>query len=125
MFSPLLVQAATNAGLESRGAPPTPVMRLVAPGPVVARHTPGVPGKPTTGIGHHSGGPFVPRGHELDLRVVEDRVGDREGLPARDPESMTHTQRRQQLNSELATGHLFGYAWSFPRLRGRSTALEV
>jgi hypothetical protein len=43
----------------SSSASPTPVARLVAPGPKVPKHTPGAGPEPPANVGHHAGRPFM------------------------------------------------------------------
>ena len=63
----------------------TPVTRLVAPGPSVARAHAGAAGEPAVNVGHESGRLFVPRRDEAD-GTAQQRVHDVQILFAGDAE---------------------------------------
>ena len=89
-----------TSGCESRCAFAMPSMRLIAPGPRVARHTPGRPVKRAVGVGHERGAALVPGGDEADRRGGE-RVDHVEVLLARQAEDVLDPFVLEALDEEL------------------------
>ena len=73
-------------GERSRQAQPTPVARLVAPGPSVAMQKPGRAGHAAGDVGGEAGRAFVRGQHELDAALAH-RLHQRQHVAARDAEA--------------------------------------
>ncbi len=83
----------------------TPVMRLVAPGPSVAMHTPARAGQPAVDVGHERRALLVPRRDELD-RAVEQRVHHVDVLLAGNAEDVLDAFVLEALDQQLGRGHV-------------------
>ena len=78
-----------TVGTESSIASARAVIRLVAPGPLVATQTPTLPDGPCEALGGVAGGLFVAGLDVAEVRV-DDRVVHRQVRPAGDPEDVLH-----------------------------------
>ena len=96
--------AMATTGAWSMLASATPVTRLVAPGPSVARQTPARPGQPAVDVGHEGGGLFVAGGDEAD-RAVEQDIENVDVLFAGKPEDGLHALVFQTTHEQFGSLH--------------------
>ncbi len=91
-------------GERSSQALPTPVARLVAPGPRVATQRPGHPGQPAGDVGGKAGRAFVGGEHELDPALAH-RLHQRQHVAARDAEAALDAGRFQGGDDQIGVVH--------------------
>jgi hypothetical protein len=80
------LQVIAIIGERSRKAQPTPVARLVAPGPSVAMQEPGRAGHAAADVGREAGRALVRGEHELDAALAH-RLHQRQHVAARNAEA--------------------------------------
>ena len=91
-------------GERSSHAQPTPVARLVAPGPSVAMQKPGRAGHAPGHVGGESGRALVGGEHEIDAALAH-RLHQRKHIAARNPEAAGDARRLQRCDDQIGIVH--------------------
>ena len=92
------------SGERSRKAQPTPVARLVAPGPSVAMHEPGRAGQAAGHVGGEAGRALMRGQHEIDAAPAH-RLHQRQHVAARNAEAAADAGGFQGRDDQIGVVH--------------------